>query len=54
MILAHSHLTETRVRLTTSPIVRAFSIVEEQIGLDYGYLRARVELANSDFLELAA
>lgn len=53
MILAHTHLTETRVRLTTSPIVRAFSIVEEQAGLDYGYLRTRVELVNSDFLELA-
>lgn len=53
MILAHSHLTETRARLTTSPIVRAFSVVEERVGLDYGYLRVRVELVNFDFLELA-
>ena len=52
-MLAHAHLTETRVRLTTSPIVRAFSVVEERVGLDYGYLRVRVELVNDDFLELA-
>lgn len=53
MILAQTHLTETRVRLTTSPIVRAFAVVEERVGLDYGYVRARVELVNQDFLELA-
>lgn len=50
---AQAHLTETRVRLTTSPVVRAFSVMEERVGLDYGYLRVRVELVNSDFLELA-
>lgn len=53
MTLAHTHLTETCVRLTTSPIVRTFSVIEERIGLDYGYLRVRVELGNHDFLELA-
>ena len=50
---AHAHLTETRVRLTTSPVMRTFSVLEERTGLDYGYLRARVELVNQDFLELA-
>lgn len=53
MTLAHTHLTETCVRLTTSPIVQTFSVIEERIGLDYGYLRIRVELGNHDFLELA-
>jgi hypothetical protein len=53
MIAAHTHLTETRVRLTTSPIIRAFTIIEERTGLDNGYLRVRAELTNHDFLELA-
>ena len=53
MSVAHTHLTETRVRLTTSPVIRAFSVIEERSGLDYGYLRVRVELVNQDFLELA-
>lgn len=52
-MLAQAHLTETRVRLTTSPVVWAFSVMEDRVGLDYGYLRVRVELVNSDFLELA-
>ena len=52
-MLAQAHLTETRARLTTSPVVQAFSVMEERVGLDYGYLRVRVELVNSDFLELA-
>lgn len=53
MIAAHTHLTETRVRLTTSPVIGTFSVIEERIGLDYGYLHVRVELVNHDFLELA-
>jgi hypothetical protein len=53
MMMAHAHLTETRARLTISPIVRSFSVVEERVGLDYGYLRVRIELVNNDFLELA-
>ena len=53
MIVAQTHLTETRVRLTTSPVIRAFSVLEERVGLDYGYLRIRAELVNQDFLELA-
>ena len=53
MSIAHTHLTETRVRLTTSPVIRTFSVIEERVGLDYGYLRVRVELVNLDFLELA-
>lgn len=52
MSIAHTHLTETRVRLTTSPVIRTFSVIEERVGLDYGYLRVRVELVNLDFLEL--
>jgi hypothetical protein len=53
MSIVHTHLTETRVRLTTSPVIRTFSVIEERSGLDYGYLRVRVELVNQDFLELA-
>ena len=54
MSIAQTHLTETRVRLTTSPVIRTFSVIEERVGLDYGYLRVRVELVNHDFLELNA
>ena len=50
MSIAHTHLTETRVRLTTSPVIRTFSVIEERVGLDYGYLRVRVELVNDAFL----
>lgn len=53
MIVAQTHLTETRVRLTTSPVIRSFTVIEERVGLDYGYLRVRAELVNDDFLELA-
>ena len=34
MIVAQTHLTETRVRLTTSPVIQAFSVLEERVGLD--------------------
>ncbi len=53
MIGAHTHLAETRARLTTSRVIRTFTVMEERLGLDYGYLRVRVELFNDDFLELA-
>ena len=50
---AQTHLAETHARLTTSPVVLAYMVLEERLGLDYGYLRVRVELANHDFLEMA-
>jgi hypothetical protein len=50
---AQTHLAMTHARLTTSQVVFAYVVLEERLGLDYGYLRVRVELANHDFLEMA-
>jgi hypothetical protein len=50
MSIVHTHLTEIRVRLTTSPVIRTFSVIEERSGLDYGCtqqtLRKRWDNAN--------
>ena len=48
-----SHLVETYARLSTSPIVKTVAVLEERLGYDYGYLRARLALINDDFLEVA-
>jgi len=50
---AQTHLTDTHLRLTISPIVLTYVVVEERLGIDYGYLRVQVELTNRDFLEMA-
>lgn len=50
---AQTHLADTHLRLTVSPVVLAYAVMEERLGIDYGYLRVRVELTNRDFLELA-
>jgi hypothetical protein len=50
---AYTHHAETHVRLTTSPVVLTFTILEERLGVDYGYLRVQVELINRDYLEMA-
>ncbi len=50
---AHAHLAETHARLTTSPVVLSYTIVEERMGPDFGYLRVRVDLGDGGFLEMA-
>ena len=50
---ARGHLAETRASLSTSPLVRSITVVEERLGYDYGYFRARLTLFNDDFLEVA-
>ncbi len=50
---AQTHLADTHLRLTISPIVLTYAVMEERLGIDYGYLRVRVELTNHDFVELA-
>jgi len=37
---AQAHLADTHLRLTISPIVLN-AVVEERLGIDYGYLRVR-------------
>ena len=50
---AKAHLTETHARLSTSPVVGTVTVLEERVGYNYGYLRARLTLFNQDFLEVA-
>ena len=50
---AHTHLAETHARLTTSPVVLRYDVVEERLGPDFGYLRVRVDLGDDGFLEMA-
>ena len=50
---AQTHLADTHLRLTISPVVLTYAVMEERLGIDYGYLRVRVELTNRDFVELA-
>jgi len=50
---AQTYLTDTHLRLTVSPVVLAYAVMEERCGIDYGYLRVQVELTNHDFVEMA-
>ncbi len=50
---ARSHLDETRARLSASRLVASIAVVEERLGYDFGYFRARLTLLNGDFLEVA-
>ncbi len=49
----YTHLAETHARLTTSPLVLSYTVVEERMGPDFGYLRVRVDLGDGGFLEMA-
>ena len=42
-----------KTRLTTSPSVDTFTVVEEKIWPERGYIRIRVTLSHGDFLEMA-
>jgi hypothetical protein len=44
---------QLKARLVTSPIVASFTIVEEKVWPDRGYIRIRMVLSNGDFLEAA-
>ncbi|MDB9525227.1 hypothetical protein PN498_04450 [Oscillatoria sp. CS-180] len=50
---AQQYLTEIKSRLIASSIAASFAIVEEKDLNDCGYFRARVQLVNTDFLEIA-
>lgn len=50
---AQQYLTEIKSRLIASSIAASFAIVEEKDLSDRGYFRARVQLVNTDFLEIA-
>ncbi|MEA3274282.1 MAG: DUF6516 family protein [Pseudomonadota bacterium] len=48
------YLDEVRARLATSAAITAIEVVTEQALSDRGYFRARLSLANGDFLEVSA
>lgn len=50
---AQSGLDEIKARIATSPAVSAMTIDAERAVNDQGYFRARLTLANSDFLEIS-
>ena len=48
-----AYLTQIKTQLNTSIMVSSFQIVEEWDQPDRGYIRVRIQLVNSDFLEVA-
>ena len=50
---AEQYLSEIKTKLIISPVILSFTVVEEQDLSDRGYFRARVILANNDFLEVS-
>jgi len=52
---AESYLMELKVRLAVSNSIQSIEIVDERIVLsNRGYFRARIILANGDFLEISS
>jgi len=48
-----SHIDETFVRISTSPVIEKVTAEEHHNGDTHGYMRIRLTLANGDFLEAA-
>ena len=47
------YLTEIKGRLVTSAVIASVTVVEEYVLPDRGYFHARLDLINTDFLEVA-
>ncbi len=47
------YVVQLKTKLTISQIVVSFSVVEEKVWPDRGYVRIRMVLSNGDFLETA-
>ena len=47
------YMTAVKAKLAGSSIIASIEIVDERILLNRGYFRARLTLANTDFLEIA-
>jgi len=47
------YVLQLKAKLTISPIVASFNLVEEKVWPDRGYIRIRMSLCNGDFLEVA-
>ena len=50
---ARDYLTDIKARLVASAVIASIRIVEEYALPDRGYIRVRLELINTDFLEAA-
>ncbi len=53
MITPVEYVLRVKAKLVTSPIVASFTVVEEKVWPDRGYIRIRMVLSNGDFLEAA-
>ena len=53
MTMPGEYVIQLKARLVTSPIVASFTVVEEKVWPDRGYIRIRMMLSNRDFLEAA-
>ena len=53
MITPAEYVLHLKTQLSLSPIVVSFTIVEEKVWPDRGYIRIRMTLSNGDFLEVA-
>ncbi len=47
------YVLQLKARLVTSSVVVSFTVVEEKVWSDRGYIRIRTALSNGDFLEAA-
>lgn len=47
------YVLQLKARLVTSPVVASFTVVEEKVWSDRGYIRIRTALSNGDFVEAA-
>jgi hypothetical protein len=50
---ARAHIDALKARLANSPAVRSLTVVQERASLTSGFLRVRLTLTNSDFVEIA-
>ena len=53
MLIPAEYALQLKTQLSLSPIVVSFTIVEEKVWPDRGYIRIRMTLSNGDFLEVA-
>ena len=53
MALPVEHVLQLKAKLVVSPLVATFTVVEEKVWQDRGYVRIRMTLANGDYVEAA-
>jgi hypothetical protein len=53
MTIPADYAIQVRTKLVTCPAINSFSIIEEKLLPESGYIRLRASLLNGDFLEAA-